>query len=195
MVAPHYYGSAMTSEVLAAHYRAVADASPVPVMLYNIPKFMHFALAHDLVRELAAHGNIVGMKDSSGDLALLRGYVASQGPAFTVLTGNGGTFLGALELGARGGILAVSLFAGELSLEVWRAFQAGDRARAAAAQERLGRLSNEIVGGLGVPGVKSAMDQVGLAGGAPRPPLLPVKAAQRQQIAALLEDAGAARAA
>jgi 4-hydroxy-2-oxoglutarate aldolase len=195
VVAPHYYASAMTNEALSAHYRAVADASPIPVLLYNIPKYTHFALSPDLVAELAAHENIVGMKDSSGDLPMLRGYLASQSGEFTVLTGNGGTFLPALELGAAGGILAVSLFAGELSVAVYDAIRGGDRARAAALHEQLAHLSNDIVGGLGVPGIKAAMDAVGLRGGAPRPPLLPVKAAQRQQIMSLLEAAGAARAA
>lgn len=197
VVAPHYYGNAMTPDALGAHYRAVADASPVPLLLYNIPKYMHFPLDAGLVRELSAHQNIVGIKDSSGDLDLLRGYLASRGDGFAVLTGNGGTFYAALELGAAGGILAVSLLAGELSAAVWRAFQAGDRPRAATLQQRLGPLSNEIVGGMGVPGVKAAMDQVGqgLTGGAPRPPLVPVRAAQRQRIAALLEAADAARAA
>ena len=197
VVAPHYYSNAMTVDALGAHYRAVADASPVPVLLYNIPKYMHFALDAGLVRELSAHANIVGIKDSSGDLDLLRGYLASQRDGFSVLTGNGGTFLHALELGATGGILAVSLLAGELSVAVWRAFQAGDRGRATALQARLTPLSNEIVGGMGVPGVKAAMDQVGggLTGGAPRSPLVPAAAAQRQRIAALLEAAGTARAA
>ena len=197
VVAPHYYGNAMTPEALGIHYRAVADASPAPVLLYNIPKYMHFALDPSLVRELAAHQNIVGIKDSSGDLDLLRGYLAARGDAFAVLTGNGGTFLSALELGADGGILAVSLPAGELSVAVWRAFAAGDRARATALQQRLTPLSNEIVGGMGVTGVKAAMDQAGggLTGGAPRPPLIPARPAQIQRIAALLEAAGAARAA
>ncbi|MGH7648915.1 MAG: dihydrodipicolinate synthase family protein, partial [Gemmatimonadaceae bacterium] len=161
VVAPHYYGTAMTPDVLGAHYRAVADASPVPVLLYNIPKYMHFPLDVGLVRDLAAHPNIVGIKDSSGDLELLRGYLASQSDTFAVLTGNGGTFLTALESGAAGGILAVSLLAGELSVAVWQAFHAGDRARATALQLQLTPLSNEIVGGMGVPGVKAAMDQVG----------------------------------
>ena len=197
VVAPHYYSNAMTVDALGAHYRAVADASPVPVLLYNIPKYMHFALDSGLVRELASHANIVGIKDSSGDLDLLRGYLASQGDGFSVLTGNGGTFLQALELSASGGILAVSLVAGELSVAVWRAFQAGDRARAAALQARLTPLSNEIVGGMGVPGVKAAMDQLGggLTGGQPRSPLVPASAGQHQRIAALLEAAGTARAA
>lgn len=195
VIAPFYYGAAMTVAALDAHYRAVADASPVPVLLYNMPKVTHAPLAHELVAGLATHENIVGMKDSSGDLALLRGYLASQGPSFTVLTGNGGTFLPALEAGASGGILAVSLYACELAVAVFAAYRAGDRARAAAGAERLARLSNAIVGGLGIRGIKAALDLVGLAGGAPRPPLLPATAAERQQIATLLEEAGAARAA
>lgn len=197
VVAPHYYGNAMTVDALGAHYRAVADASPVPVLLYNIPKYTHFALDSGLVRDVSAHPNIVGLKDSSGDLDLLRGYLGSQRDGFAVLTGNGGTFLQALELGASGGILAVSLLAGELSVAVWRAFHAGDRARATTLQARLTPLSNEIVGGMGVPGVKAAMDQIGggVTGGPPRPPLLAATAAHRQRIAALLEAAGAARAA
>src|SRR5215207_7077862 len=71
VVAPHYYGPAMTAEALSRHYRRVADESPVPVMLYNIPKYMHFSLAPALVGELAQHENIIGIKDSSGNRDLL----------------------------------------------------------------------------------------------------------------------------
>ncbi|MBX6333648.1 MAG: dihydrodipicolinate synthase family protein, partial [Gemmatimonadaceae bacterium] len=119
VVAPHYYGPAMTTDALAAHYRRVADASPVPVLLYNIPKYMHFALSPELVHALAAHGNIVGIKDSAGDLERLGGYLEAQSAHFTVLTGHAGTVYAALEMGAKGGILAVSLFAGALTLELW----------------------------------------------------------------------------
>jgi 4-hydroxy-2-oxoglutarate aldolase len=196
VVAPHYYGAAaMSSEALSAHYRRVADASPIPVLLYNIPKYMHFALEPGLVQELASHENIVGMKDSSGDLKLLGAYLAAQREGFTVLTGHGGSLYAALEMGARGGVLAVSLFAGALAVEVYAAFAAGDRSRSGRAQERLGPLSNEIVGKLGIAGVKAALDLVGLHGGPPRPPLLPLQPAVRQQVASLLERAGAARAA
>lgn len=195
VVAPHYYGPAMTDEALSAHYRRVADDSPVPVLLYNIPKYMHFALSTRLVSELARHENIVGMKDSSGDLELLGQYVALRSESFTVLTGHAGTLLTALGMGAGGAILAASLFAAPLALEVCAAFAAGDEARASSAQEQLTLLNKEIVGTLGVAGIKVALDLVGLSGGAPRAPLLALDATARERVVSLVRGAGVVRAA
>ena len=186
VVAPHYYANAMGLGELRAHYTRVADASPVPVILYNIPKYMHFALAAELVAELAAHPNVIGIKDSSGDAAMLQGFLAAQGPGFTVLTGSGAGLHAALQAGAHGGILAVSLFAGPLALEVAATHAAGDVTRAAAAQARLTPMAQVIVAKLGVPGVKHAMDRVGRIGGAPRLPLLPLGDAGRAEVAALV---------
>ncbi|HET7551652.1 MAG TPA: dihydrodipicolinate synthase family protein [Gemmatimonadaceae bacterium] len=195
VVAPHYYGPAMTDEALSAHYRRVADESAVPVLLYNIPKYMHFALSTRLVGELAQHENIIGMKDSSGDLELLRQYIALQSESFTVLTGHAGTLLSALRMGAGGAILAASLFAAPLALEVCDAFAAGDDARASSVQERLALLNKEIVGTLGVPGIKAALDLAGLNGGAPRAPLLDLSTTERDRVASLVRSAGMVRAA
>lgn len=193
VVAPHYYGAnAMTTAALRAHYTAVADSSPVPVLLYNIPKYMHFALAPQLVVELARHENIVGIKDSSGDLELLAGYLQAQSDGFTVLTGNGSTFRQAIGLGARGGILAVSLFATTLSLDVFAGVREGSAASTAnadQAQQRLTPLSGRIVGEMGVPGVKAALDQIGLRGGPVRSPLLPLGAAEVAEVGQLLRAA------
>ncbi|MEP7346709.1 MAG: dihydrodipicolinate synthase family protein, partial [Gemmatimonadaceae bacterium] len=177
VVAPHYYGNAMSSAVLEAHYEVVADESPVPVLLYNIPKYMHFRLEPELVATLAGHPNIVGMKDSSGDLATLEKYMASQSTAFTMLTGHGGCFHQALGLGVRGGILAVALFAAELSLEVFRAHAEGRTADGAEAQRRLTPVALEIVGRMGIGAVKVALERVGLAGGPVRMPLRDATAA------------------
>ena len=186
VVAPHYYSNAMARANLVNHYRRVADASPLPVILYNIPKYMHFALAADLVAELAAHENVIGIKDSSGDLAMLTGFLGAQSPTFSVITGSGSGLHAGLQAGARGGILAVSLFAGAKALEVFAAHNAGDTARATAAQAVLTPMANVIVAKLGVPGVKAALDKIGRAGGVPRSPLLPLDAAgQAEMIAAL----------
>ena len=121
VVAPHYYSAAMNDDALRAHYKRVADASPLPVMLYNIPKFMHFKLSPALVAELAQHQNIVGIKDSSGDLELLGGYLEAQSDSFSVITGNAGQLHQALMNGARGGIVAVSLFAAKSCVSVFAA--------------------------------------------------------------------------
>jgi 4-hydroxy-2-oxoglutarate aldolase len=195
VVAPHYYGAQMTPEALATHFRRVADESPIPVILYNIPKYVHFALAPGLVQELAAHGNVVGIKDSSGDLAQLGAYLNAQSERFTVLTGSGAGLYPSLEMGARGGILAVALFAAPVSVALCRAFANGDVAAAGRAQERLLPLARTIVGELGVAGVKTAMDLVGLTGGRVRSPLLPLRPGARERVSELLRTAGLSRAA
>jgi len=192
VVAPHYYGEAMTPDALLSHYHQVADASPIPVLLYTIPKYMHFALPPEVVAQLARHENIVGMKDSSGDATLLARYLESQSDSFHVLTGSGVLFGDALRMGAHGGILAVSLFAPELSFDVWRARERGDQAAVVRAQEMLAPLAAKIVGGMGVAGVKAAMDSVGLTGGAPRSPLRPLSAPARAMLADLLRVAALA---
>jgi 4-hydroxy-2-oxoglutarate aldolase len=189
VVSPHYYGAAMTREALTSHFMQVADASPVPVVLYNIPKYAHLTLEPSLVAELAGHEQVIGIKDSSGDLVLLRAYLQSQSSAFSVLTGNGASVHAALEMGARGGILAVALFASALTLEVRDAFQSGNRDRAMSAQERLVPLAREIVGAFGVAGVKAALDSVGLVGGPVRSPLTPLRGAQRMEVRELLRAA------
>jgi len=186
VVAPHYYGPAMTGPALAQHYQRIADESPVPVMLYNIPKYMHFSLAPSLVAELATHENVIGIKDSSGNRELLSAYLNAQSPSFAVLTGNAPIFHHALESGARGGILAVALFAPALTLDVYEAALRGDNAAAAAAQARMSPLGAKIVGDMGVAGVKAAMDRVGLVGGPLRPPLMPLDRARLAELDELL---------
>jgi 4-hydroxy-2-oxoglutarate aldolase len=196
VVAPHYYGPAMTERALSAHYRRIADESPVPVVLYNIPKYMHFALPASLVAEFAHHPNVAGIKDSSGNRELFATYMPAQSDKFTVVTGNGPMFRDALEMGSRGGILAVALFAASLSLDVYDSFHRGERDAAASGQARLTPLGAKIVGELGIAGVKAAMDAVGggLVGGPVRSPLLPLDSTQAASVAELLRSAELATA-
>lgn len=189
VVAPHYYSAAMTSEALLKHYRAVADASPVPVVLYNIPKYMHFAIPAPVVAELAKHGNIIGIKDSSGNREMLAGFAESKSSTFSIISGSGALLQYALSVGATGGILGVSLFAPSLALELFSAMKRGDTAAATHVQETLAPLHMRIVAELGVPGVKAALDVVGLKGGALRSPLMALGAADRGEVAGLIAAA------
>lgn len=189
VIAPHYFGSAMTDAALRTHFLAVADASPVPVLLYNNPKYMHYRLAPALVRELSRHGNIVGMKDSTGERELFAQYLESQGPSFTVLTGHGGFLAEALAMGSPGGVIGASLFAPELCLDVADAVRRGDSAAAGEIQRRLTPLARVVVGELGPAGVKAALDCVGLDGGAPRPPLPPLTGGDVDRVRQLLREA------
>ena len=195
VVAPHYYGSAMTPAALSSHYRRIADESRVPVVLYNIPKYMHYALAASLVAELAKHENIVGIKDSSGDLALIGSYIEAQSPTFSVMTGNGSTVQPAMALGARGGILAVSLFAPRLALDVFAAMTRGEVATAKSIQDVLKPINTRIVGELGIPAIKVALDRIGLRGGPVRSPLMPLPANLAAEVVELLSTADRAYAA
>lgn len=194
VVAPHYYSTSMTAEVLLRHYRAVADASPVPVILYNIPKYMHFALPPQVVAELAKHQNIVGIKDSSGNKEILGGFIEARSATFSVISGSGALLQHALGLGATGGILGVSLFAPSLALEVFSAMKRGDSAAATPAQERLTPLHTRIVAELGVAGVKAALDAIGLHGGPLRSPLQALGPVERREISTLLKTAELAAA-
>jgi 4-hydroxy-2-oxoglutarate aldolase len=182
---PGYFSTAHSANSLVTHYRAVADASPVPVLVYNIPKYTHTAIAPDLLGRLAGHANIVGVKDSSGDPKNLVAY-RQMVPAWSVLVGSGSLLLTAFESGCEGGIVAVSCFAARLAVDLQTAFRAGDRPRAAELQARLVSLDKEIVGRLGPAGIKAAMDLAGLYGGPVREPLAPLAAADRERIAQLL---------
>ena len=186
---PAYFGPALTQTALAAHYLRVADASPVPVLVYNIPKYTHVMLQDSVLRALADHERVIGFKDSSGDLKVVAHFRAAA-PRLRALVGSGSLFYPALELGADGGVLAIACFAADRCLDLYRAFRAADRRTAGALQEQLTPLAREIVGELGVPGVKAAMDLVGLPGGPVRPPLTPLDARQRSRVADLLASAG-----
>jgi len=184
---PSYYSAAVSPASLVDYYRAVAEASPVPVLVYNIPKYTHLPVAAALLQQLASHPNIVGVKDSSGDVKNLAAYRDAV-PRWSVLVGSGSLLYAGLELGCDGGILAVACFAAQLCAGMLAAFRAGDRTRAGNLQERLMPLDKEIVAKLGPAGVKAAMDAVGggLYGGPVRAPLAPVAAADRERVAKLV---------
>ncbi|MFW6084677.1 MAG: dihydrodipicolinate synthase family protein, partial [Gemmatimonadota bacterium] len=168
---PSYYRAQMTPEALRLHYWEIADASPVPVLLYNVPKFVSVELAPDLVGELIRHGNVIGIKDSAGDMRNLGALCEICGNDAAVLVGAGTHLYSGLEIGARGGIVAVGLLAPELTTELHAAFGAGRAVEAGRLQETIGPLHRAVVAGAGVPGVKYGLDCLGLRGGPPRPPL------------------------
>jgi 4-hydroxy-2-oxoglutarate aldolase len=187
---PVYYKGAMTPEVLARHYKAVADASPVPVLIYQVPlRLSTLEFPTGLVAELSKHPNIVGIKDSRGKLELVGELVDATADDFQVLVGSGAILYGALELGAVGGIVAVGVMATAEAAEIYHAFRNGRTSEAGRIQERIAPVHNGIVGGMGVPGVKAALDLLGLHGGRPRAPLAPVSEARIEEIRGILATA------
>lgn len=188
---PAYYRGQMTPAALRDHYRGIADESPVPVILYQVPLRMStLELPAGLVGELSGHPNVVGMKDSRGDLAALGELLDRVEEGFRVLVGNGALFYASLEVGAAGGIMAAALFAPGDYAAIGEAFRAGRSGEAGGIQDRVAVVHRKIVGELGVPGIKLALDVLGYRGGEPRPPLRPAPEKSRGAVEAALESAG-----
>ncbi|HUF77259.1 MAG TPA: dihydrodipicolinate synthase family protein [Longimicrobiales bacterium] len=187
---PAYFKGAMTPEALARHFRAVADASTVPVLVYQVPlRMSSLDLPTGLVGELSRHPNIHGIKDSRGKLDLIGELVDATADDFQVLVGSGAHLYAALETGAAGGIVAVGLLAPDAAADIAVAHRQGRTADAGRLQERIAPVHQQIVAGMGVPGVKAALDQLGLRGADPRPPLLPHPEAGIDAIRAILAAA------
>ena len=190
IVSPHYFLKRMTQAALTAHFRAVADASPLPVMLYNIPVYAHVVMSPEFVHEMAQHENVIGMKDSAGNLPVLAEYLGAQSETFRVLTGSGATAVPALTAGVKGAILAIALYAGPLVRRMVDLFAAGSIDDATALQDKLKPLAMDIAGAMGPAGIKAAMTMAGLAGGPPRSPLLAIDGDELATVRARMESVG-----
>ena len=174
---PSYFKPRMTTDAFVAHYTAIADATPIPVLLYNYPAVTGVTFAPEAVRRLAAHPNIAGIKETTVDAAQIAAYVdASAGQRFAVLAGSAPGFYAALCLGAQGAILAAACVVPRLCVKVLDAFEQGDHAAARELQRRLIPIAVAVTSVHGVPGLKAAMELTGYVGGAPRAPLSPASA-------------------
>jgi 4-hydroxy-2-oxoglutarate aldolase len=179
---PSYFKNRMTPEAFVTHYTAVADASPVPVLLYNFPAITGVDLPPAAIERLSEHENIVGVKESGGDVDRIADDVAKTPERFAVLCGSMPVFHACLLAGATGGVLALACVLPDEAVRLYDLFAAGHQDDAAALQRRLAPLARLVTSAHGVPGLKAALDLVGFAGGAPRPPLLPASA---QAVAAI----------
>ncbi len=191
---PHYYKPAYKPDVLIAHYRRVADESPIPVLLYSIPQFTGVALGTAEVAALAEHANIIGIKDSSGNVQGVGEIIAATPPAFQVLVGSAATVYPSLAIGARGAVLALACALPEKCVALFELFRQGHHEKARELQSVLARTSKLIVSEMGIAGVKHVMDQRGYRGGVPRLPLLPLQDEQKKRLTeflAALEPAAA----
>ncbi len=188
---PAYYRSAMTPQVLQEHFETVADESPVPLILYQVPPaFASLDLATGLVVELSRHENVVGIKDSRAELELVGQLAGACAEGFQVLAGSGAKLYASLELGAKGGVLGVANLAPAACASLVRAFGEEEHGEAGRLQERVGPVHEAVVAGMGVPGVKAALDLLDLNGGVPRPPLPPLKEPDLDRVRQTLVRAG-----
>jgi 4-hydroxy-2-oxoglutarate aldolase len=170
---PAFFKSQMTTDAFVRHYTAVADASPVPVLLYNFTAVTGVNLLPAAVARLATHPNVIGIKESGGDIAQIAELVTGTPDDFAVLAGTTTTFYAALCVGCRGGILAPACVVADACVELYRLVRAGRHDEARRLQERLVPLSRLLGPTYGVPGLKAALRLVGCDVGVPRAPLAP----------------------
>lgn len=190
VITPHFYRAEMTHNALVNHYLAVAEAAPVPVLLYSVPPFTNLSLAPETIAQLSEHENIIGVKDSSGDILNLAETLRLVPEDFAVLTGNGNALYPALCVGAKGAILAIGCVAPELAVAIYEAFERGEHERARAMQQQLTKLTRGISGRYGISGLKAALDMLGYTGGRVRAPLRNASDEARREIAKVLKETG-----
>jgi len=189
VITPHFYRPAITQAALVDHYRAVAEAAVVPVILYSMPALTGVKIEPETAARLSEHENIIGIKDSSNDLEGLRETIKFVREDFAVLTGNGTVLQEALVAGACGGILAVGCAAPDLCLAIFRAVRSGDNELATTLQSKLTPLAAAVTVRYGIGGLKAALEMNGYIGGAVRAPLRAPDEDARAEIRRCLDQA------
>jgi len=192
VLTPSAFKSQMTLDALRRHYEAIAEASPISVMLYSFPAVTGLAFPPGLAAAVAGHPRVVGMKESSGDVGLLGRIVSSVPASFSVACGSAPAVYASLCVGASAGILAVANCAPRPAAALYRAFAASDHPRARRIQEALTPLAVAVTATHGVAGLKAATDLAGRRGGSVRSPLLPLAPAVRDELKRLLDAADSA---
>ncbi|MCE5265174.1 MAG: dihydrodipicolinate synthase family protein [Deltaproteobacteria bacterium] len=188
---PFYFVNFMTDDALIRYYTRIADESPVPVMMYNAPKFAAgLTFSTSLVATLAAHPNIVGMKDTSKEDIAVYIDAVPKGADFCVMAGSIEKFYSGLLKGAIGGVLSIANYLPDLCCRLQELHEAGKRAEAEKLDLYARGLSKNAAGNYGVAGVKAAMDLLGYRGGNPRNPLLPLADEARAKLKAVLKQEG-----
>jgi 4-hydroxy-2-oxoglutarate aldolase len=188
VLSPGYFRKQMTDDVLFEYFSTVAERSPIPILLYNAPGFCGVTLSPGLTGRLAAHPNIVGMKDSAS--SGIEGFLQFESESFHVLAGSANFLFPAMLRGSLGGTVSMANSFPDLVVELWHYGQARDEARGLPLQERVTRINKSISGKYGVSGVKVAMDLAGYRGGIPRRPLLRLTAGQREELRLALSSEG-----
>lgn len=187
VITPSFFKAAMNQSALVAHFQQVADAAPIPLLIYNVPAFTGLDLAPATILAIAEHPRIVGIKDSSANVTKVAQVLAVR-PDFQVLSGSGSALLPFLSIGAVGGIMALANVAAVPLRRLMDAFAAGDLATARQIQLALVALNTAITARYGVPGLKYALDRRGWYGGQARRPLQPLAADAQAELDRLLAE-------
>ena len=190
VVTPHYFGGKMSDAALIKHFTTVADSSPIPILLYNVPQFTHVNLTVNVVAQLSGHPNIIGVKDSTGNVIQLGEFIHQVDPDFSILVGTASALYGALTLGCVGGVLALANITPETCVKIHGLVQEGDFKAAQQIQLKMIPVNKAVTAIFGIAGLKTALDILGYFGGEPRAPLLPSSDEAKTAIENILKQAG-----
>lgn len=189
VLTPNYYNAAMTSEALINYFTQLADNSDIPILIYNVPKFTHINIKPDAVAELSRHPNIIGMKDSSGDMPQMATWKRIVPEDFNLLVGTASAWFPALALGVKGSILALANCNPNECVEVQDLFDKGNWEEARELYQRMFPVNGAVTGAYGIPGLKYVCDKLGYVGGNVRTPLMPVKESAKAELDEILKKA------
>lgn len=190
VVTPHYFGGKMSDTALIKHFTTVADQSSIPIMLYNVPQFTHVNMTVNVVAELSGHPNIIGIKDSTGNVMQLGEFLGRVEPGFSVLVGTASALFGALTLGCVGAVLALANVTPETCVNIHGLVQEEDYQAAQQIQLKMIPVNKAVTAVYGIAGLKIALDMLGYFGGEPRAPLLPSTDEAKTAIENILKQAG-----
>ena len=189
VLTPFYYGDQMTDTALIRYFTCVAEGSDIPVLIYNVPKFTHINISPKALKELSRHPNILGMKDSTGNVPQLVSFLSVIPDGFNLLVGTVSAWFPALTLGIKGGIFALANCAPNECAAVQDAFNAGDSATARETYLSIFPVNTAVTNTYGVSGLKYAADLMGYRGGHVRNPLLPLKEDEKADIRDIMTTA------
>lgn len=190
VVTPHYYKRDMNEAALEKFYTTLADVSPIPVMIYNMPGNAGVNVPSSLTVKLSAHPNITGIKDSGGNIVQISEVLAKASKEFSVFAGSGSYLLATLMLGGVGGTLAVANVVPNYCAEIQENYEKGNIDRARTMQLALLPLNAAVTSRFGIGGMKAAMDIVGYKGGLPRLPILPATEETKKEIIRIIDELG-----
>lgn len=189
LLMPHFFAKRITTEVMVSFITEVADASAVPVLLYNNPSVAAgVTIGPEVIAEVKGHPNVVGMKDSSKQS--WKDNLEAAGDELFMLAGSANYFLDLLEAGGIGGVLSLANVFPDRCVSLYRAFVEGRQDEAARINEELLSLNRAVSGTHSVAGVKAAMDMVGFSGGLPRKPLPGLSEREARELAELFRSGG-----
>jgi 4-hydroxy-2-oxoglutarate aldolase len=190
IISPHYFKASMKDPALEQYYRDVADSSPIPVLLYNMPGNTGLNMTPPLVKRLCTHPNIKGIKDSSGNIVQISEILRDVPEDFAVFAGSASFLMPALVMGAKGGTLASANVVPDLCVKIYELVNEGKLDEARTIQKSILKLNSLVTARYGVAGLKTALDMIGYFGGLPRRPTLPVGDKERKEIRATLDELG-----